>query len=177
MDDQRLTSLDTLFGAERWAECHGARSSRRAKSLLALAGELREFEMPRPIFTESEKDQWAPGIFSKRHAELQVRYRPDESDRADQTRPQSSRLARGQLAPFLRDTLVGLNYAYYEPPGSQILHINPLFVRSHDFSGETVVGEEHVWQASTLFGIGAPAGGGAYLVGSLADLPYVLAAC
>ena len=24
--------------------------------------------------------------------------------------------ARGQLASFLRDTLVGLNYAYYEPP-------------------------------------------------------------
>ena len=26
--------------------------------------------------------------------------------------------ARGQLAPFLRDTLVGLNYAYYEPPAA-----------------------------------------------------------
>jgi hypothetical protein len=48
-------------------------------------------------------------------------------------------------------------------------------VRSHDFSGETVVGADHIWQASMLFGAGAPAGGGAYLVGSLADLPYVLA--
>ena len=27
--------------------------------------------------------------------------------------------ARGQLTPFLRDTLVGLNYAYYEPPGAE----------------------------------------------------------
>ena len=89
--------------------------------------------------------------------------------------PAKLETARGQLAPFLRDTLVGLNYAYYEPPGSQLLHINPLFVRSHDFSGATVVGEEHIWQASVLFGMGAPAGGGAYLVGSLADLPYVLA--
>jgi hypothetical protein len=69
---------------------------------------------------------------------------------------------------------VGLNYAYYEPPGAQILHHNPLFIRSHDFSAETVMGMEHVWQAPQLFGTGFPAGGGAHLVGSLADLPYVL---
>ena len=34
--------------------------------------------------------------------------------------------ARGLVVPFLRDTLVGLNYAYYEPPGAQILLNNPL---------------------------------------------------
>jgi hypothetical protein len=39
---------------------------------------------------------------------------------------------------LLRDALVGLNYAYYEPPNAQILHINPLFVRSHDFLGITL---------------------------------------
>src|SRR5881227_536921 len=84
--------------------------------------------------------------------------------------------ARGQLASFLRDTMVGLNYAYYEPPGAQILHHNPLFVRSHDFSGDTVVGMQRAsWRAPQLFGAGSPAGGGAHLVGSLADLPYVLA--
>jgi hypothetical protein len=82
--------------------------------------------------------------------------------------------ARGQLAPFFRDTLVGLNYAYYEPPGAQLLRINPLFVRSHDFAGETVSGIEHLWHAPQLFGEGSPAGGGAHLVGSLADLPYAL---
>ena len=78
--------------------------------------------------------------------------------------------------PFCRDTLVGLNYAYYEPPGAQALHNNPLLIRSHDFSGETVMGvEDSVWQTPRLFGVGSPAGGGAHLVGSLADLPYVLA--
>jgi hypothetical protein len=56
-----------------------------------------------------------------------------------------------------------------------MLHNNPLFVRSHDFSGDTVEGIEQVWQASQLYGEGSPAGGGAHLVGSLADLPYVLA--
>jgi hypothetical protein len=83
--------------------------------------------------------------------------------------------ARGQLTPFLRDALVGLNYTYYEPPGAQLLHNNPLFVRSHDFSGETIMGVSQLWQAPELFGQGSPAGGGAYLVGSLAELPYVLA--
>ena len=48
-------------------------------------------------------------------------------------------------------------------------------MRSHDFAGETVSGIK-VWQAPQLFGAGAPAGGGAHLVGSLADLPFVLAA-
>jgi len=74
----------------------------------------------------------------------------------------------------LRDNLVGLNYAYYEPPGSQMLRVNPLFVRSHDFAGETVSGVEGLWHAPQLFGEGSPAGGGAHLVGSLADLAYVL---
>src|SRR6201988_2378966 len=83
--------------------------------------------------------------------------------------------ARGQLASFLRDTLVGLNYAYYEPPGAQALHNNPLFVRSHDFAGESVSGIKSLLQTPSLFGRGSPAGGGAHFVGSLADLPYVLA--
>ncbi|HXX71939.1 MAG TPA: hypothetical protein VEI55_06560, partial [Candidatus Acidoferrum sp.] len=83
--------------------------------------------------------------------------------------------ARGQLVPFFRDTLVGLNYAYYEPPGSQALHNNPLLVRSHDFSGETIIGmDQDLWQTPRLVGTGSPAGGGAHLVGSLADLPYIL---
>jgi hypothetical protein len=88
--------------------------------------------------------------------------------------------ARGQLAPFLRDTLVGLNYAYYEPPGAQMLHNNPLFVRSHDFSGGDYSGEsatagEQVWRTPRLFGRGWTASGGAHLIGSMADLPYELA--
>ena len=71
---------------------------------------------------------------------------------------------------------MGLNYAYYEPPGAQVLHNNSLFVRSHDFSGHHVVATERYWQAPELMGVGTPAGGGAYLMGSLADLPYALAA-
>ena len=68
-----------------------------------------------------------------------------------------------------------MNYAYYEPPGAEVLHNNPLFVRSHDFSSVSVQGIEQIWGVPNLIGVGATAGGGAYLMGSLADLPYALA--
>jgi hypothetical protein len=172
-DDQRLVSLDTLFtlgdGLNKMAQ-----GSPAPGEMLPLASELREFELPRPIFTESEKTEWAPGVYANRHSELQVHVDITKVIKTPGTRPQLE-AARGQLTPFLRDALVGLNYAYYEPPGSQLLHNNPLFVRSHDFSGETIMGVTQLWQASELFNQGSPAGGGAYLVGSLAELPYVLA--
>ena len=131
--------------------------------------------MPQPIFKNSERDQWAAGIYNNHHTETQMKTDLTKVVKAPNS-PEQLAEARGQLASLLRDTLVGLNYAYYEPPGAQILHNNPLFVRSHDFSGDTVTGvEKQAWQASQLFGAGSPAGGGARLVGSLADLPYVLA--
>ena len=171
LDGQRLVSLDTLLALGNGLN-EAAKGAVAPTSLLPLAGELREFEMPRPIFTSSERSEWAAGIFNNRHTDLQM-----QTDLAKVLRssPRSQlEEARGQLSSFLRDTLVGLNYAYYEPPGAQLLHNNPLFVRSHDFSGDTVVGLERLWRAPQLFGQGSPAGGGAHFVGSLADLPYAL---
>jgi len=172
MDGQRLVSLDTLLGLDDGLK-RVASGEAQGTSLLSLAGELREFEMPRPIFTSSERTEWAAGIYNNRHTELQMQ---TDLTKVLKSSPSRSKLeeARGQLAPFLRDTLVGLNYAYYEPPGAQLLRINPLFVRSHDFSGDSVAGVEGLWRAAELFGQGSPAGGGAHLVGSLADLAYVL---
>ncbi|MFZ0743542.1 MAG: hypothetical protein WAM85_04005, partial [Terracidiphilus sp.] len=173
LDDQRLVSLDTLFGLyDGLSEmAHGAPVG---NTMLLLAGDLREFEMPRPIFTGSERSAWSPLIYSARHAELQIRTDLTKVIRSPGS-PAQLEAARGQLTPFLRDTLVGLNYAYYEPPGAEVLHNNPLFVRSHDFSSVSVQGIEKIWGAPNLIGVGATAGGGAYLVGSLADLPYALA--
>jgi len=173
LEDQRLVSLDTLFALSDGLSdmAHGKPA---APHLLGLAGELREFELPRPIFTSSEKINWAPPVYSARHAELQIKTDLTKVIKSPGS-PAQLDAARGQLAPFLRDTLVGLNYAYYEPPGAQILHNNPLFVRSHDFSGITIMGAERLWRSPELVGIGTPAGGGAYLLGSLADLPYALA--
>ena len=173
LDEQRLVSLDTLTRLGD-ALRDVTRVKAEADTLLPLAAELREFEMPQTIFHASEREEWAAGIYKNHHTELQMRTDLTEVIKSPRS-PAQLAAARGQLASFLRDTLVGLNYAYYEPPGAQILHNNPLFVRSHDFAGETVVGAERVWQAPALFGAGSPAGGGAHLVGSLADLPYVLA--
>lgn len=172
LDGQRLVSLDTLL-----ALADGLSSTQRVanqkRSLLVLIGELREFQMPRAIFSSSERSEWAAGIYNNRHTELQMQ---TDIAKLIKDSPSESQLeeARGELAPFLRDTLVGLNYAYYEPPGAQLLRTDPLFVRSHDFAGETVEGVEDLWRAPQLFGAGVAAGGGAHLVGSLADLPYAL---
>ncbi len=173
LDDQRLASLDTLFGLYDGLGqmAHGAAIG---DSLLPLAGALREFELPRPIFTAGERVSWSPTVYVSRHAELQVRTDLTKVIRGPAA-PAQLEAARARLAPFLRDTLVGLNYAYYEPPGAQVLHSNPLFVRSHDFAASSIQGVNEIWEAPALIGIGATAGGGAYLIGSLADLPYVLA--
>ncbi len=173
LGDQRLASLDTLFGLyDGLGEM--AKGAKVGDSLLPLAGTLREFELPRPIFTEGERVSWSPAVYVSRHAELQVRTDLTKVIK-DPGSPAQLEAARAKLAPFLRDTLVGLNYAYYEPPGAQVLHSNPLFVRSHDFSATSIQGINEIWATPSLIGIGATAGGGAYLIGSLADLPYVLA--
>jgi hypothetical protein len=130
--------------------------------------------MPRPLFTSTERNEWGSGFPNGRHAQSETRTDLTKIIKA----PGSSRQlneSRGQLTSFLRDTLVGLNYAYYEPPGAQMLLHNPLFVRFHDFSGDMSPGGGQTWQTPSLYGRGWAAGGGAHLAGSLADLPYVLA--
>jgi hypothetical protein len=178
IDDQRLVSLDTLISLGDGVD-QLAKGKATSDSLLPLAGELREFEMPKPLFTKSERNEFAAGLYSNRHTALQMR---TDFIKAIKTpgNPADLAQARGLLTPFLRDTLVGLNYAYYEPPGAQMMHSNPLFVRSHDFSGGDYSGEsasanEQVWRSPRIFGRGWTASGGAHLIGSMADLPYALA--
>ena len=124
MDGQRLVSLDTLLALGNGLN-ELAQGKPVGDSLIPLAGELREFEMPRPMFTSSERSEWAAGFYNTRHSSLQTR-----TDLVKIIKSPNSRKelvdARGIVVPFLRDTLVGLNYAYYEPPGAQILLNNPL---------------------------------------------------
>jgi hypothetical protein len=174
LEGQRLVSLDTLL-----ALGDSLKEKAEGKPLddvaMHEAGEIREFEMPRPIFTNGERTEWAEGIYNNHHTEVQMRADLAKVLKSPAPSPAQLEDARGQLSSFLRDTLVGLNYAYYEPPGAQALHNNPLLVRSHDFAAETLGGIKTVWQTPQLLGQGSPAGGGAHFVGSLADLPYVLA--
>ena len=169
MDGQRLVSLDTLLALGNGLT-ELAQGKPVADGLIPLAGELREFEMPRPMFTSSERSEWAAGFYNTHHSSLQTRTDLTKLIKGPGSQKELAE-ARGLVVPFLRDTLVGLNYAYYEPPGAQILHNNPLFVRSHDFSGEMAIGGGQSWHVPHVFGSGLPAGGGAHLAGSLADLP------
>ena len=178
IDDQRLVSLDTLISLGDGLD-DMAKGKAVGDTLLVLAGELREFEMPKPLFTKSERTEFAAGVYSNRHTALQMRTDlikiiKGPSSPADLTQ------AHALLTPFFRDTLVGLNYAYYEPPGAQMIHNNPLFVRSHDFSGGDYSGEaanssDQIWRSPRIFGRGWTASGGVHLIGSMADLPYALA--
>jgi len=173
MDGQRLVSLDTLLAlGDGLTELSQGKDV--ADTLIPLAGQLKEFEMPRPMFTASERSEWAAGFYNTRHSSLQTRTDLTKLIKSPKARKDAAD-ARGLVVPFLRDTLVGLNYAYYQPPGAQILFNNPLFVRSHDFSGEMAMGGGQSWHVPHVFGSGLPAGGGAHLAGSLADLPFVLA--
>jgi len=178
IDDQRLVSLDTLISLGDGLD-QMAKGKEVADSLIPLAGELRDFEMPKPLFTKSERTEFAAGLYSNRHTALQMRTDLIRIIKAPAS-PAELTQAHALLTPFLRDTLVGLNYAYYEPPGAQMIHNNPLFVRSHDFSGGDYSGEaasanDQVWRSPRIFGRGWTASGGAHLIGSMADLPYALA--
>ena len=173
LDAQRLISLDTIF-----ALGDGLKAMPQGKAttamLVDLAGQLREFEMPKPLFTTRERSEWASGLYNNPHLQAEMQTDLARIIKSPRSYTQAAE-ARGELVPFLRDTLVGLNYAYYEPPQAQMLHNNPLFVRAHDFSEEPNSKSEQAWKTPRLFGRGWAASGGAHLAGSLADLPEVLA--
>lgn len=173
MASQRLVSLDTLFELGDGLELM-SKGRTPSRNLIPLATELRQFQLPKPLFTRGERAEWSMGLYKNQHlqSEMQTNLAKVIKAKSSGTRLAA---ARGELVPFLRDTLVGLNYAYYEPPGGQMIYHNALFVRSHDFSGKNSMEVNRSWKTPDLFGRGLSAGGGAHLVGSLSNLPYVLA--
>jgi hypothetical protein len=175
LDAQQLVSLSTLFELADGMNDLAQRKPVSTESLTKRASEIRQFEMPKPIFTDKERTELylAPG--QNPHAALQTRVNLVKLITQSAGSPRQLAKARGLLTPFLRDTLVGLNYAYYEPPGAQMLHTNPLFVRLHDFSLQLLSNGRTAWEESHLVNRGWNASGGAHLEGSLADLPHVLA--
>jgi hypothetical protein len=127
--------------------------------------------------SEQERTALAFGYWTERHIDAQrklnLRAAIEKAANEKGGDPQKLKDLRGQLAPFLRDTLVGFNYIHYAPPGAQVLNTNPLFVRSHDFIGSENV--QMVWRETEVYGSGWPESAGGRLTGSLATLPYALA--
>ena len=72
LDDQRLVSLDTLLalGDGLGAMAQGTPLD---DNLVPLAEQLTEFQMPRPIFTNSERIRFTAGSYDDRHTELEMR--------------------------------------------------------------------------------------------------------
>jgi hypothetical protein len=170
---QKLVSLTTLFDLADNLES----VTRGEKLNTALAGKLAsrisEIQLPRNSLTTTEKNSLSFGYWTDKHIEAQRKLNLRAAIEKSASDAQKLKDLRGNLAPFLRDTLVGFNYIHYAPPGAQVLHTNPLFIRSHDFIG--IQNANQTWKHTEVFGTGWPANAGGRLVGSLASLPYALA--
>ncbi len=170
---QRLVSLKTIFDLANNLDSV-SRGERVDNALITkLASKIAEIQLPRASLSTVEKNALAFGYWTERHVEAQRRVNLRAAVDKAANDPEKLKDIRGQLTPFLRDTLVGFNYIHYAPPGAQILQTNPLFVRTHDFLG--MQGTNQTWHATEVFGTGWPSSAGGRLVGSLSGLPYALA--
>ncbi len=173
LDAQRMASLDTIFQLADHLEALGKGAKLNAALINKLTAGITEIQLPRSSLSESEKNAMGFGYWTDKHVDAERKLNLRAAIEKAGGNPEKLAEVRGLMAPILRDTLVGFNYAYYAPPGAQILITNPLFVRSHDFVG--MVGALHTWRSTELFGSGWPSNGGGRLLGSLATLPYALA--
>lgn len=172
-ETQRLVSLKTLFDLADHLEAVAKGEKLNTQLVGRLASRISEIQPPRVSLTGVEKNALSFGYWTEKHIDTQRKVNLKALADRSANDPQKLADARGQLAPFLRDTLVGLNYVHYAPPGAQILYTNPVFVRSHDFVG--VQGANQTWRNTEVLGTGWPSSAGGRLVGSLAGLPYALA--
>ncbi len=170
---QKLVSLDTLFELADNLESVSRGEKLNTALTAKLAARISDLQLPRTALSSMEKNSLSYGYWTDRHIEAQRKLNLRATIDKSANDAQKLKELRGTLAPFLRDTLVGFNYIHYAPPGAQVLHTNPLFVRSHDFIG--IQNANETWKSTAVYGTGWPANAGGRLVGSLATLPYALA--
>jgi hypothetical protein len=167
LDAQHLLSLDKIYAAaDSLAQGGGDK-----KALQALANEMARFEETQSLrnsLSGPERNLLALGYWSERHIDQERKL-----NFADLAKTPDRKDVRGKFTPLVRDTLVGLLYAYYAPPGAQLVLANPLFVRNHDFIGAQ--GLPMTWRPTETVGSGWPSSAGGRLMGSLVSLPYTLA--
>ena len=170
---QRLVSLDTVLNLADLLEAAAAGAKLDTAAANRLAGRITEIQLPRTALVTKERTILSAGYWTERHIDAERKLNLRQAIDKAGTDPQKLREVRASLAPVLRDTLVGLNYVHYAPPGAQVLFTNPSFVRSHDFYGTP----DHLrtWLSTNVLGSGWPANAGGRLVGSLISLPYALA--
>lgn len=169
---QRLVDLDTIFDLAD----HLERVSRGEPFNVAMANRLSasisDIRLPRSLLSVEEANAMAQGRWVERHVQRQRSLNLRRAVDRAQGSPGKLLAIRGELAPILRDSLVGILYALYAPPGAELIRANPLFVRSHDFLGPE---GKFSWSRTRVHATGWPNSGGGRLVGSLMSLPYALA--
>ena len=170
---QRIISMDTLLQLGDHIEAVAKGEKLDPKLVNKLTSRIAEINLPRPALSTNEKNVLSFGYWVERHLDFERKLNLRAAIEKAAGDPEKIKDTRALLAPLLRDTLMSFNYAYYAPPGAQILYTNPVFVRSHDFLG--MQGADHTWRPTELYGTGWPANGGGRLVGSLSSLPYALA--
>ncbi len=173
LEAQRIVSLDTLFQLADSVESVARGQKLNPAVVNKLASRIAEVQLPRASLSETEKNTISFGYWTERHIDAQRKLNLRAAIDKAAGDPEKLKDVRGLLAPLMRDTLLAYNYAYYAPPGSQVLYTNPVFVRSHDFIGAQ--GTNHTWRATEMMGSGWPSNAGGRLMGSLATLPYALA--
>ncbi|HUA18029.1 MAG TPA: hypothetical protein VMB25_04735 [Bryobacteraceae bacterium] len=170
---QRLISLSSIFDLVDQLESLGKGEKVNSALITKTAARISEIQLPRSALSGTERNALSFGYWPERHIEAERKLNLRMFIERAGSDPKKLEDIRSLMAPFLRDTLIGLNYVHYAPPGAQVLYTNPLFVRSHDFIG--VQGTNSTWKSTELAGTGWPASAGGRLVGSLASLPYALA--
>jgi hypothetical protein len=166
-DAQRLIRLDSLFTmADHIGK--GTVDQKTMKSIDEQLGRLEDTESLRGSLSSAEKSAMSIGYWSEKHIDQERKVSFENLAKNAEKKD-----VRTVLAPFLRDTLVGLVYCYYAPAGAQLLLVNPLFVRGHDFIGPPEAPAS--WRPTEIVGTGWPASSGGRLMGSLSTLPYTVA--
>jgi hypothetical protein len=171
-NQQRLVSIKTIFDLADHLERVSRGEAFNVAMANRLAASISEVRLPRSTLSSVEANSFAQGHWVEKHIQEQREMNlRREVDRA-QGRPEQLREIRGQLVGVLRDSIVGLNYVYYSPPGAELIRSNPLFVRSHNFLGYD---GKRAWTTGRVQGSGWPNSGGGRILGSLINLPYSLA--
>jgi hypothetical protein len=173
LEAQRMVSVDSLFAIADHLDAMGKGAKLNPAIVNKLSGRIAEIPLPRATLSANEKNAMGFGYWTDKHVDAERRLNVRSAIEKAGSDPEKLKDVRGLFAPFLRDSILALNYAHYAPPGAQILFTNPSFVRSHDFVG--MQGQSHTWRSTETYGTGWPSNAGGRLVGSLATLPYALA--
>jgi hypothetical protein len=170
---QRLISLSSIFDLVDQLESLAKGEKANNALITKTAARISEIQLPRNSLSGSERNALSFGFWPEKHIEAERKLTLRAFIERAGNDPKKLDEIRALMAPFLRDTLMGLNYVHYAPPGAQVLYTNPLFVRSHDFVG--VQNTNGTWKDTEVLGSGWPSSAGGKLVGSLVSLPYALA--